>query len=193
MPPDPVNPASYEVGEEYEWPALIRAGNDQVFEHMFIVYAPKLASFADAYVKSREIAQELVQEVFLWVWSNRENWTVTTDVRTYLYSATRNAALGYLKRQKIRINFDNSMLQDNTASIQSATVENEMMREELIRTIYDAISELPESRRVAVTLRWIHKLSYEQIAQVVGSSPKAVEKQLYRALRDLRGKLEGRV
>lgn len=193
MPPDSVNPASHEVAEESEWPALIRAGNSQVFERMFIVYAPRLASFADAYVKSQDIAQELVQEVFLWAWSNRKTWNVTTDIRTYLYSATRNAALGYLKRQKIRINFDNSMLQDNTGSIQTATVENEMMREELFRTVYDAISNLPESRRVAVTLRWIHKLSYVQIAEVVGISPKAVEKQLYRALKDLKGMLEGRV
>lgn len=193
MPPDPVNPASSEIAEECEWPALIRAGNDQVFEHMFIVYAPKLASFADAYVKSREIAQELVQEVFLWAWSNRKTWQVTTDIRTYLYSATRNAALGYLKRQKIQINFDNSMLQDNTGHIQPATIENEMMQDELVSTVYDAISKLPESRRVTVTLRWIHKLSYAQIAEVVGSSPKAVEKQLYRALKDLKGMLEGRV
>lgn len=193
LQPDQVDPVNYDVAEEREWPAMVRSGNDHIFERMFNSYAPRLASFAYSYVRSRAIAEELVQDIFLWIWQNRETWNVSSDLKTYLYGATRNAALGYLKREKIQLKFDSHTAEELTGSGKAETAENEMIREELTQTVYNAIDKLSETRRVAVTLRWIHGLSYAQIAEVTGAAPKTIEKQLYRAFQDLKKILEGRI
>lgn len=160
---------------------------------MFTSYAPRLASFAYSYVRSRAVAEELVQDVFLWIWQNKEAWNISSDLKTYLYSATRNAALTYLKREKVELKFDNRVVQELTENTHLETAETQMVREELTQAVYSAIDKLSEKRRDVITLRWIHGLSYAQIAHVTGVTPKAIEKRLYLALQDLKKLLEARI
>lgn len=182
------------ISEDIEQYVRIRSGDNSAFEQLFRAYAPGLASFADGYVKSVEIAEEIVQDVFLWIWANREKWTVAGDVRTYLYGATRNAALSYLRRKKLELNTGTGLAREAMNEWQEGeSIDNVIIRNEVIRTIDYAISQLSEIKRTIVTLRWIHKMSYAEIAEVIQITPKAVESQLYRALNEMKVGLKGRL
>lgn len=177
--------------DEEKWPALIRAGDDEVFERMFLAYAVRLRSFADGYLNSVETAEEVVQDVFLWLWNNRESWSPAVSVRTYLYGSVRNAALGVLRRRKLQDNWNIREISDRKAQGDlSISADEQLVHVELMERLKAAIASLTEKRRTVITLRWMQKMSYKEIAAVMESSPKAVEVQLYRALQDLKERLK---
>lgn len=86
---------------ESEWVEAIRAGNASAFEAMFHRYHAPLCSFAYRYPGARHLAEEMVQEVFLCIWERRASWEVRTSVRSYLLTAVRNAALSYLRHERV--------------------------------------------------------------------------------------------
>ena len=68
----------------------VRAGDPEAFETLFRTYYPKLASLAYAFVKSRQVAEEIVQDALLRVWEQRESIEIRGPVRSYLYAAVRH-------------------------------------------------------------------------------------------------------
>src|ERR1041385_6504848 len=87
-----LNTSSYALPEsaQSEVVARIRAGDRAAFEELFRSYYAPLASFAHAHLGSREAAEEIVQDVFLYIWAHRSQWQVTVHLRSYLYTAVLN-------------------------------------------------------------------------------------------------------
>src|ERR1700691_4531022 len=81
------------VTDEHDLVARIRAGDTHAYRAMFEAYYDPLCAFAGAYVDSPPTAEELVQDVFAWVWAERTRWTVRDSLKNYLFGAVRNRAL----------------------------------------------------------------------------------------------------
>ncbi len=79
----------------------VRVGEAAAFERLFLTYYPSLCGFVDTYVHSEAIAEELVSDLFRRLWEQRERWTPTTSVASYLFGAARNCAIDYLKHQRV--------------------------------------------------------------------------------------------
>src|SRR5688500_10122781 len=95
----------HETSKETEsgWVVRIRVGGTDAiaaFEDMFRAYAPRLCNFAYGYVRSRAIAEEVVQEVFFRLWDKRNEWKVTESTSAYLYRSVRNYSLNHNQRMK---------------------------------------------------------------------------------------------
>jgi RNA polymerase sigma-70 factor, ECF subfamily len=180
------------VGEEQDLIRRIRAGDAAAFETMFHLYYRPLCAFTMGYVRSRHVAEELVQEVLLWVWEQRERWEIRCGLRSYLYTAARNASLNALKRQRVVDRWEASAANESRAAgpaVDARSVDDELDRREAALAVGRAIDRLPERRRQALTLRWQHRLSYAEIAQVMGITVKAVETSLAKAIDTLRREL----
>ncbi len=89
----PLHHAAPSVPPDAELVARIRAGDEGGCEALYVAHHGPLWRFAYGYVRSAEIAEELVQEVFLALWRNRADWEVSGSVRAWLYGAVRNRAL----------------------------------------------------------------------------------------------------
>src|SRR5213594_4269648 len=87
--------------EERAWAARIRAGDLGAFEALYRGYWERLYAFAFRYLRSKEDAEEIVQEVFLRIWRGRAHWVPAGAVRNYLYLAVRNAARDRLERAAV--------------------------------------------------------------------------------------------
>jgi RNA polymerase sigma-70 factor (ECF subfamily) len=138
------------------------------------------------------VAEELVQEVFLYLWEHRATWSAHTSVRTYLYAAARNGALNYLRREKL----DFPVRQGDPDIVERFTqapppADQELVMSELERDVKRAIDRLPERCRLVYTLSRQQHLSYLEIAKVLEISPKTVEVQMGRAFKALRKYLAG--
>jgi RNA polymerase sigma-70 factor (ECF subfamily) len=180
------------VGDERDLVQRIRAGDAAAFEAMFHLYYGPLCAFTMGYVRSRHLAEEQVQDVLLWIWEQRERWDIRTGLRSYLYTAARNAALNSLKRQRVADRWEASAVNESRAAGPAAdvrSVDDEIDRRDVARAIGHAIDRLPERRRQALTLRWQHRLSYAEIAQVMGITVKSVETSLAKAIDTLRREL----
>src|SRR3954466_1313033 len=83
-----------------EWIERIRAGDEAAFEALFRALAPGLCALVARYVHSRAVAEELVQDLFLDLWTRRSQLAVEQALTSYLYMAARNRALNHLKRDQ---------------------------------------------------------------------------------------------
>jgi RNA polymerase sigma-70 factor (ECF subfamily) len=174
---------------ELGWVERIRAGDSAAFEALFHAYHAPLCAFAYRYVAARDLAEEIVQEVFLFVWERRETWDVRTSVKNYLFTAVRNASLSYLRHERVV-----RRRQAETVELFAHPVEStdtETRTAELVAAVHRAVGRLPERCRLIFTLHREQGLTYAEIAGVLEISPKTVEVQMGRALKALRKTLAG--
>ena len=174
---------------ESRWVERVRAGDGTALEEMFRAYYGSLCAFAGGFVRSPDVVEELVQNVFFNVWVQRERWMVRDSVKAYLYGATRNQAMNHLKRRHVELRWQERATQESGAAEldqTTQTAEDRLQSEELTIVLQQAIDRLPARARLVVTLRWQHQLRYAEIAAVLGISVKGVENQLARAIRALR-------
>jgi RNA polymerase sigma-70 factor (ECF subfamily) len=83
------------------WIARIRRGDSRAFEAMFRAYYNALVVYGTRIVRSTDIAEELVQEVFGRIWERRAKWEATGSLAAYLHGAVRNEALVRLRRDQL--------------------------------------------------------------------------------------------
>ena len=167
-----------------ELAAQIVAGDTRAFETLFRAYYGGMSAFAARMVGRGDIAEELVQEVFLYVWRTRDSWQIHTSVRQYLYSAVRHGALRYLRHERVVQNHvpETVILFERPVRLADADLESE----ETIRLVRAAIAKLPERCRLVYTLHREQGLTYAEVAEVMGISVKTVDVQMGRALKALR-------
>jgi RNA polymerase sigma-70 factor (ECF subfamily) len=165
--------------------ARLRKGDEQAFERLFHAeYAP-LCAFAARIVGSPQVAEDVVQAMFLKLWSNRGYLPQVDSLRAYLFVATRNASLDHLKRSAVEEKWAGrpGWLDEREAEVDD---ENDLEAAERAQTLREAVQALPERARLVVTMRWVNGLAHREIAEAMGISVKGVEIQITRALQALR-------
>lgn len=165
--------------------AAIRAANEAVFERMYRAFRPRLIAIASAYV-TEAIAEEIAQDVLLYVWERRDSWAPTHGVAVYLYASVRNRALKQLRHQGIAGRLERAAAaEDDEGRVASGATDPlpdvQAEHADLLARVDQALARLPELGRTAFTLRWIHQLAYDEIATIMGMSAPAVRKQVSRA------------
>ena len=169
---------------EPEWLAGVREGNAAAFEGVFRTYYRRLCGVVYAYVGSAESAEEIVQELFLKIWRQRESLEITDSLQGYLFRAARNEALNHLKHQRVELQWRG---REQAADQRVAPSADDALAErELSRAIEAAIAALPERCRMVFTMSRRQGLSYAEIAESLGISVKTVEVHIGRALKSLR-------
>jgi RNA polymerase sigma-70 factor, ECF subfamily len=180
------------VPETGDWADRLRAGKSAAFEQLFRTYYEQLVSFALRLVGTPDAAEEVVQDVFLFLWEHHERSALTeTNAAAYLFGAVRKRATSHLRhvqveqrwRQRVSTGED-AMPAGIVGATDSATRFNEVVAAARV-----AIDELQPRMRQAFLLRRQHGLSYVEIAQVMGISIKTVENHIGVALRTLRARL----
>jgi RNA polymerase sigma-70 factor (ECF subfamily) len=178
--------------EEREWLDLMRAGDERGFELIFRAYIGPLCEFAYSYVGSRDDAEEIVQSLFTWIWSQRESLHTPRGVRSYLYAAVRNRALNVLRHTRIEHALRDRLSLHSVArgdAEMPLAAESELDAGDLNEALDRALKQMPpRCREVFSLLRYQH-LSYAEAAAVLSISPKTVEIHMGRALAILRTRL----
>ena len=169
----------------------IRAGDTRTFERLFHADYRGLCSFADRMVASPEVAEELVQSVFLRLWSGRRELQGIRSLRAYLYKATRNAALDHLKHEAHESRWAAAVAAAGDEAAGAAGPDPEQALDDVLRarTLHEAIARLSPRARQVVELRWLQGMTHPEVAEALGISVKGVEIQVTRALRVLRALL----
>ncbi|HWZ61134.1 MAG TPA: RNA polymerase sigma-70 factor [Gemmatimonadaceae bacterium] len=172
--------------------ARIQQGEVAAFEALFAMYYVRVRTAIIRYVRSPEVAEDLTQDVFAWVWAERSTWTVRLRVDRYLFGAARNRALNYLKRQGIATRYEERAIQQAETEDElhaPATPADDQRERELDDMVRYALERLPPRRRQAVTLRVVYGLSNSEVAQAMGVSVKAVEFHFAHGLKAVRAVL----
>jgi RNA polymerase sigma-70 factor (ECF subfamily) len=167
---------------------VVANGDYYAFRELFTHNYRALCNYAMRVVVTREIAEEVVSDVFVKLWKNREQIEVHTSFQAYIYRAVRNQALDYLKlrvhRQYERESLESVQWNMNHADHHSPA--EEMSFNEFYDHVEGCISDLPRQCQIIFRLSREEGLRYRDIAERLAISIKTVETQMSRALKVLR-------
>jgi RNA polymerase sigma-70 factor (ECF subfamily) len=172
----------------------LRQGKEQAFRSVFMTWFESLEVFAKAYVEDQEVARDMVQEVFANLWSKRSSLPEKTNLKAWLYQATRNNCLNYLKRLKVQAKYEKRALDNyhdlllNFEALVHLNFDT-ISYHELLEALNNAINRLPERCREVFELSRYDGMKNREIAEKLGISVKAVEGHISKALKQLKDQL----
>src|SRR4030095_9268271 len=163
------------------WVGLVAHGDTAAFERMVNEFPAPLRRFAFRYTRSRDVASEVVQEVFYKLWRNRTSGAVFAgrqQLQAYLYRAARNNALDYIAREATRSRWQRATRErpsDDMIPLHAAPADTHAELAELAATIDQVLAEMPDRRREVCVLRWRHGHSVGEVAKRLGIPTKTAE------------------
>lgn len=158
------------------------------FEILFKSQFKVLCFFAMKYLKDYENSREVVQDVFLKLWENRDDIDTAKSLKSYLGTSVRNKCINYLRDHK-KFNHDLLLLEDLSSDM-LAEPADKLVEADIRDRIAEAISELPEKCREIFLLSRNEHLKYQEIADQLDISVKTVEAQMSKALQHMRQRLK---
>ncbi len=173
--------------EERQWLTALRENSEQGFANIYNHYWTKLFSVAYNYTRSREAAQEIVQEVFVSLWLQRGSLSVHTSLYGYLLGAVRNRIYDHIDKQTVRAHYQLQVTRSALPLVNST--EEQISFQELEELLAKQVSTLPDTTQRIFILSRFDGFSNSEIAQQMQLSVKAVEYHLTKALKHLRYRL----
>ena len=181
-------PASISPAVERELIERVRVGDQLALEQIFHRYYDGLCRFTLTLTRSADDVEDLVQDIFVRIWTNRALWNPKGSVGAYLYKAARNQAINFMKSRKTT-SVSRFVEGDVLPADAAADLVDEMANKDIFAAVGKAIERLPERCRTVFILNRQEGLTYAEIAGVLEISEKTVENQISHALKFLRKEL----
>ncbi|GAB2797532.1 RNA polymerase sigma-70 factor (ECF subfamily) [Hymenobacter luteus] len=161
----------------------------QAFAQFFSHYHARLLKFAMLYVRSRELAEEAVSDVFLKLWQKRVALVAVQNINSYLYIAVKNQALNYLQKagNQPGMSLDEVPV---ALTVELMTPERELLTAELQAEIQRAVEKLPPQCKIIFKLIREDGLKYKEVAEIMGISVKTIEVQMGIAIKKISAELQ---
>lgn len=157
-------------------------GDNSSFENLISKYKSNLLYFILGYVKSLEVAEDIFQEIALYIFANKDLYNFKYSFKTYLYMLAKSRCLNYLKSQKIRQNYiENFDVADEEKMLEDIVIENEDLS-----SIKEVLNKLKPDYRQAIYLSVIEDLPYKDIAKIMDKNVYQVKNLVHRAKLKLR-------
>lgn len=160
---------------------LIKQGDQLAFRYLFYQYVDSLERFSTYYINDKEKAQELVLDVFTYIWEHRETFEIKLTMKAYLFQAVKNRSFTYIRDKKTTVFLEeayaNEVAQEGCLGIEL---------DELSRLIEEAVSLLPPKCCEIFRKSREENLTNKEIAKELKLSEKTVEGQITIALRKIR-------
>jgi RNA polymerase sigma-70 factor (ECF subfamily) len=164
----------------------INRGDEKAFETLFHRYYKSLCVFASAFVKDDNVAEEVIQDLFVKLWEDKHRVKIDTSVKNYLLRSTKNKCINYLKHNQIKNRYAQHILSDSGQNF----FEENYVEIDLLKKIEESINSLPEKRKEIFRLSREEGLKYREIAEKLNISIKTVETQMGLSIKTLREKLK---
>jgi len=191
--------SDFEADPGVQWMLAWRGGDERAFDRIVETYSPQVYALLTRFLGLRPNREDLVQETFLRVIRARERYEPTARFTTWLFRIVYNLAVNETQRRVQREPFalegssglpaggDEGSFDvgDEDAISPSSGLE----RDDIVRAVRAAIALLPENQRMALILAKYEERPYAEIAEILGSSEKAVKSLIHRARETLRASL----
>ena len=166
--------------------SAVQRGDQKAFDTLFRRYYPMLCAYGHRFV-DLEDAEEIVEDSLLWIWENRETLVIESSLNSYLFKIVYRRALNKLAHIDATQRADTRFYEEMQEMLQDTDY---YQVEELTRRIEEAVAALPESYREAFVMHRFRDMSYKEIAETLGVSPKTIDYRIQQALKQLRTDLK---
>lgn len=165
----------------------LKKGSTKAFDRIYKIYSKRLYLYSLQFTKSQEESEEIVHDVFVRLWTNREKIRQEETLRSLLFIMTKNYLINAF-RSKVNqpvyeeyINYKDKLAVNDT--------EDNLLYEEFHKKFVEALKSLPLTQQKVITLSKIKQLSNKEIAQQLSLSEQTVKNQLSVGLKALKQKL----
>lgn len=176
---DKFNTLFYEVATE---------NSRQAFQLLFEEFYSPLCFYACRYLKSSQECEDLIQDVFFDLWDKRHEIAINDSFRSYILACVRNRCLNVIRRKRIKLDFEESMMRDECSNHDD--IEELYSVSELEHRIKRVLNALPDNQRTAFMMSRYQNKTYQQIAEEMNVSIKSIEVYIGKALRSMRNELK---
>ena len=164
---------------------------EKIFRNLFEIYFLPLKLHAKHFIGNEEVSEDIVQDTFAHLWEIRHSFDFSGSIKSYLYQTIQNKCINHLKHKQVKEKHKNftilkireAELFTNDFIAQQVAI---LIEKELSASIQKAIADLPNRCKATFLLSRDKGLSNKEIAQELGISIKAVERNMTRALSILR-------
>ena len=160
----------------------LRKNDRKAYSILFDKYFERLFTFAVRVVFREDVANDIVQEIFISLYEKSEILNYDLSLKSYLFNSVRNRCFNYLRDRKVE---DRRMNLYAEACLWSDNVDW-IEEEEVLRKIQEVMLELPEKCREVCLLRFVHGYKYSEISEQLGMNENTVKVQLHRGLEKLK-------
>ncbi|HEY2956388.1 MAG TPA: sigma-70 family RNA polymerase sigma factor [Candidatus Eisenbacteria bacterium] len=192
---DPASPPVLSLSDE-DLMARVAEDDERAFAELVRRFQGRVMNLVSRVLNDRECGDDLTQEVFVRVFVHRRNYRRGSKFSTWLFTIAANLAKNEIRRRVRRRNWFSldalqEVLKDSAIQLADPTEgrESRMEREQLQEALGRTIATVPEKYRLALVLRDIDGLTYEEIAQVLGVPGGTVRSRINRARSMLKRKL----
>lgn len=174
-------------------------GDTEAFDRLFVKHMRSIVNFAYRFVRNREIAEEMAQEIFLKVYENAAGYRIQARFTSWLYKIATNVCLNEIRKPQFRAPhqslhaspFEGGNDEDRKFEFSTTAGPDKIFEQrDLSRIIKHALQQIPEKQRIAFILNKYQELSYSEVADVLDSSEKAVKSLIHRAKEALAERLK---
>lgn len=166
----------------------LREGDEKAFSQLFEFFRPKIFNTSKKMNLSSEDAEEIVQEVFLIIWKNRQNLNSELSFNAYLLSILKSLIIKNSKKEARRIAYEVYAI----STQETGTNETELQIEysEFERISNSEIEKLPKTQKEIFKMKNNENLHSGEIAEKLGISKRTVESHIYVATKSIKNKLQ---
>ncbi len=185
--------------QDWIWIQRFHEGKKSAFEQIFSKYKPLVVNLAFRFVRNKETAEDIAQEVFVRVYEKKFRLDPKAKFSTWLYRVTVNASLDILRKKRFlggsldeNISFregGKKTTLESLAEPKSLSLKTDLAQEELKVLVQKEINQLPEKFKIPILLYQFQEMPYREIAKILGITEKAVERRLWHAKELLKKKL----
>lgn len=172
---------------------MLTQGSEHAFEKLFRLYFPRLTSYARTFLDSRQEAEDLVQDVFVQIWNNKESIDTERQFSSFLFTLVKNRCLNSIKKKVVDDKFKTASARMASEELYHLSFETEddfvTMEEKLNAELEKVMSDMPDRCQVAFRLKWLDGKKIREIAEEMGISTTMVDKHLAKGLQIARQKL----
>jgi RNA polymerase sigma-70 factor (ECF subfamily) len=167
---------------------LLAAGSQASYTVIYARYSEVLFRHACQMLEDRAEAEDVIQEVFLMLWTKRAEVAGTKTLSAYLYTSVRNRILNHLTHQKVVDKYLESIR--TYAEAGGYTADEQLREKELAAVIEKEIEAMQPKMREIFLMSRNEQLSHKSIGELLNISDKTVKQQVYKAVKQLKGRVE---
>lgn len=181
---------------ERDYISALQKGDKSALQNIYHLYSERLYNSILAYLKNKEDAEEVLQDVFVTLFQKANQFEYNSSLATWLHRISINKALDHLRKKSAKKRFRNSVVvykdggqEPIESMVDPMHPEQEFVHNESLRRLMILVDSLPENQKIAFHITQIDGLSQQEAAEIMQISRKAVESLVSRARAKLKTQL----
>ncbi|QVY67594.1 RNA polymerase sigma-70 factor [Polaribacter sp. Q13] len=166
----------------------IKKDDEKAFKTLFDRYYKKLVDYSFSFTHNLQEAEDIVQQTFITLWTNRKKINTEKSIKSYLYRITQNSYIDTYRKQKHKESFFDEIKE---RALSNRINDDDDLIEQRISKLKIVIESLPEKCKEILKMNKFQGLKYKEIADQLDISVKTVESHMHTAFKKIRKAFKG--